>query len=270
MTANPLPPPASYLVTFRDRDGTRRPLLDGVLDWLSTMPSLQVIVVEQDDAPRLDAGAMPGNARHVFAFNDGPFNKSWGLNVAARLACHDLLILGDADMLMTGETLSRSLVACAERFDAVNPYERLIDLDDDQTRACLAGTLDLESTGSGARRDRVHDGEQLCFCGGICVFRRNVYFALGGMDERFFGWGGEDDAMSINLRRHTDRLAVQRGAVAYHLWHPRPASRYTHAHYAGNLEQLKRWFTDDEARLAERRAEQAKTMGDPKRFLRKH
>jgi hypothetical protein len=261
-------PAGSYLITFRDGDGARRSLLQAVLAWLSNLEWLEVIVVEQDARQRLDPAAMPLNVDYVFAYNDGPFNKSWGLNVAARRANHELLITGDADMIMSSEALTRALAVCAGPFDAVSPYANLVDLDEPETRSFLDGGLKLDALLRSHVRDRRHQGEHLCFCGGICVFRRKVYFALGGMDERFLGWGGEDDAMSINLQRYTGRLAVQKDTVAFHLWHPRPSGRYTHEHYRNNLALANGYRTCDSAALENWRSDQRASMGDSDRFRR--
>lgn len=257
---------ASYLMTFRDSDGARSALLRAVVDWLLAVPEFEVIVVEQDTVSRLDARPLPASVKTLFAYNNGPFNKAWGLNVAARQASHDLLVIGDADMVMPGDALQRSVSACAERFDAVNPYAHLCDLSEIETRKYLAGELELADIEAAERVDRTPAGEFLCFCGGICVFRRDVYFALGGMDENFLGWGGEDDAMSINLQRYTKRLAVQQGSTAYHLWHPRSPRRYQHPHYRRNLVLLEQYRTCTDPALEKLRATQRASMGDAERY----
>lgn len=256
---------ASYLITFRDREGTRLPLLRAVISRLSSM-QLEIIIVEQDDAPHLDSEPLPPNARVLFVYNDGPFNKSWGLNVAARRASHDVLVTADADMFMPGDVLARAVAVCGRHYDAVNPYSSLVDLTEGETRAFLAGDLDPEAVQRKRLEDRRPQGEHICFCGGICVFRREAYFALGGMDERFLGWGGEDDAMSLNLQRYTDRLAVQRDSVAWHLWHPRAPDRYRHAHYRTNLALAQAYRACDQAALVALRTDARSTMGDPDRY----
>jgi len=257
---------ASYLITFRDADGARLPLLRLVTAWLANMPWMEVIVVEQDAEPRIDPAALGSHVDSVFVRNAGPFNKSWGLNVAARRAAHDLLVTGDADMIMAPDALNRALLVCRDHFDAVNPYANLVDLTEAETRAVVDGELGVFDIGRERLADRQPEGEHICFCGGICVFRREVYFALGGMDERFVGWGGEDDAMSANLERYTRRIAAQKDTLAYHLWHPRPAERYRHDNYRRNLEMANHYRLCDAESLERRRAGQRANMGDPGRY----
>jgi len=186
--------------------------------------------------------------------------------VAARQASHGLLVICDADMMMSSDALARAMLACRDHFDAVNPYSHLIDLDEAETRAILAGQASPGDFRRAAALDRRREGEHLCFCGGICVFRRETYFALGGMDERFLGWGGEDDAMSVNLERYTERIAVQKDTLAYHLWHPRSPRRYAHPHYRDNLALANDYRRCEPQALARWRAAQRASMGDPNKY----
>lgn len=228
----------SYLIAYREGPGRRR-ALDAVLAWLGEIGELEIILVEQDSYPRLTADTLPANGKLLFARNTGPFNKSWGLNVAARNAGSDVIAIGDADMVTDPGELRRCFASCRERFDAVNPYARLVDLSESQTRAYTDGLLALADIPRSGNTDRTTGGEHPPFCGGICMFRREVFFALGGMDESFQGWGGEDDALSLNLARYTTNTAVYRAGIAYHLWHERAAADRVSPDYLRNVRRLR-------------------------------
>src|SRR5271155_1993577 len=75
----------AYIITYRAADDpARRANLDAVLAWLKLQPPAEVIVVEQGVAPTLgDLAPFPG-LRSLFAYNPGPFNKSWRFNVGVR------------------------------------------------------------------------------------------------------------------------------------------------------------------------------------------
>ena len=90
----------SYIITYRaTNDPARRANLETVLAWLKPQPLAEVIVVEQDEAPTLgDFKSFPG-LRSLFAYNPGPFNKSWGFNIGVRASTGSLLAFGDADVL---------------------------------------------------------------------------------------------------------------------------------------------------------------------------
>ena len=49
---------------------------------------------------------------------------------------------------------------------------------------------------------------------------RELYERTGGMDERFEGWGAEDDAMSRRVAHFAHNAIALSGYPAYHLWHP--------------------------------------------------
>lgn len=64
---------------------------------------------------------------------------------------------------------------------------------------------------------------------GVVAIPRAAFDAVGGFDERFKGWGGEDDAMRAALE--TIWEPPTRIGIAYHLWHPRPPEHSTYAPY---------------------------------------
>ena len=67
-----------------------------MLRWLERLPLLEVIVFEQDSVPRVDSKPASINRRMLFGYNAGPFNKSWGFNVAARQTARPILVFADA------------------------------------------------------------------------------------------------------------------------------------------------------------------------------
>lgn len=160
----------SCLITFRDSDEARPPLLRAVTARLARMARLEVIVVEQDAAPRLESEELGANVGVVFARNDGPSNASWSLNVAAKNASGQLQVIGDGDMLMDCEALDRGWVVCRDHYDAVSPYSNLVDLSEEETQSFLAGDIGVGAIRRREVKDRRPQGECLCFCGGICVF----------------------------------------------------------------------------------------------------
>jgi hypothetical protein len=244
--------PAAYLITYRDSpDPARRANLHAVLGWLARQPSFDVVVVEQDSAPRLDGPLPHPSARVVFAYNPGPFNKSWGLNLAARCATAPLLAFGDADVIV-GSALGECLGYAGGAYAAIKPYRRLVDLDEADSARVRGGDYDWvppHEAGQPAQRERA--GERLCYAGGVVLLTRALFQSLGGWDERFRGWGGEDDALSYRLERaRTPALELDR-RPAVHLQHARPpALTRGQPHYAANLALLRRYRDYSDAQLA--------------------
>ena len=64
------------------------------------------------------------------------------------------------------------------------------------------------------------------------VIRRETYFEIGGHDERFEGWGGEDVEFLDRLR--TRKLYPGSFLPAIHLWHP-PAPQKQSGHRNNEL-----------------------------------
>ncbi len=128
---------ATYILTYRaDRDGQRRRNLEAVLAWLAGFAQIDVVVVEQDAAPTPLTLPHP-RCQAVFAYNPGPFNKSWGFNVGFRAAQTQWLGFGDADVIV-GDALWQSFELLRQGLLAVKPYRRLIDMSEEESKPVRA------------------------------------------------------------------------------------------------------------------------------------
>jgi hypothetical protein len=58
-----------------------------------------------------------------------------------------------------------------------------------------------------------------CAQGGVMVMLASVWIELGGMDERFTGWGYEDCAWHTTVTAALG-APVRHEGIAWHLWHP--------------------------------------------------
>ncbi len=243
---------ASYIMTWRQgEDNARRDNLFAVLEWLSRYPMFAPIVVEQDSAPRLSGPLPHADVTHVFAFNAGPFNKSWGLNVGFRASPLPWLAFADADVI-AGDALPESLGYLAQGYAAVKPYRRLIDLEETESVRVRSGDFDwLPPRDDGIAPNRETIGEHIVFAGGAFLITRAAFAATGAWDERFLGWGGEDDAMSYKMERLRLSAVELDRRPALHLFHPRPASATVRQpHYAANCALLADYRQLEDVQLA--------------------
>ena len=230
----------SCIVTYREPgDPERRRNLNAVLEWLRLQELGEVIVVEQDTAPTL--GDIPPfqALRVVFAFNPGPFNKSWGFNVGARMSKGNVLVFADADLLC--RSLPKAVAAARGGVPAIRAFSHVLDLgpeDSEILRTDLSCLSDPSFAACAAeRRDQ---GEHAPLCGGMIVMQRRIYLLVGGWDERFLGWGGEDDAMDIKLGRAGIRPGLVKDSAAFHLHHRRAVPEPSvDTHYRANLALLR-------------------------------
>jgi hypothetical protein len=191
----------------RDREGN----LARVLEWLKSFTDLDVLVVEQDNMSRFRP---PSGVRHVFARSVEPYNRSWGFNVAYRESESPYLIFGDSDIIMSGHEFVSALEA-AESLDVLSPYSSVIDLDRGESDLEMSDLAKIARPGRGEG-----DNQKINLCGGVVVFSRGAFERVGGWDEDFAGWGGEDDMMAFKVESAGLRTASM-PYRCYHLWHNR-------------------------------------------------
>ncbi len=251
---------ATVILTYREGDTPdRHANLLAVLASLACTPAYEVVIVEQDAFTRL-TGALPHQrVRVVFAYNPGPFNKSWGLNIGARGATAPLLVFTDADLIVDG-ILARSVAYRHSGFQLLKPYRRLIDLTPEETAEVRGGRFDwIPERAADAPANRESVAEVIVLCGGLFLMRADVFANLGGWDERFLGWGGEDDAFSYKVQRMRLSTLELDERPALHLWHPR--AMIDPALYRDNRELLLRYRAYDETELQRLIEVQRQLMG---------
>ena len=240
----------SFLTTFRNSDEYRLANLVRVVSHITAeLPDWEIVVVEQDEESTLASHSLIKKVKYLHVYNLGPFNKSWGMNVAFRQSNGDILVVSDADMIVLADDLQRAVNACEKELDAVRPYGRLIDMTEGETEEYMQHAFLPGAPEKTRGYDRGHALEALCMAGGIYVLTREFFARTGGMDECFSGWGGEDDAMSIKLQSMSARVAIARNAVGWHLWHPRE-SRYDHDGYLSNRKLLQQYRQMDKTEIA--------------------
>ena len=182
---------------------------------LAQQGRVEVVVVEQSDAPlrRQLEDALPPKVRIVRTPGNGEgYNRSWALNVAARSARGRYVVVLDADMVLP-QNLADEVVEVMDRgqLDAWSPVRYLFYLDPAQSAVVQAGSGRIDPATLGAIATVAAN-----LPNPIAV-RRDVYERLGGHDESFVGWGGEDDEFIDRLQ--TVRYSGAGRSVLLHLWH---------------------------------------------------
>ncbi len=168
----------------------------------------EVIVVEQGADPQL-RDRLPGDVRylHQSACPGEAFNKSRALNGAASQACSELLVILDADYLLP-VSFAQQAFDVTRSVEGARPARMLFYLDE-------ASSRELHPPAIGR--------SQLCVERVVAnnptplVVRRSTYWEIGGHDESYFGWGGEDTEFLDRLR--TRRLSEGGWLPVLHVWH---------------------------------------------------
>ena len=217
------------VVPLSDRDGAGRirnlvACLLALRDQTMSAHDYRVTVVEFDDHPRWRHLVAPLADHYVHLSGSGLFNKSWTLNVGVRhtLGVARTLCLLDADILVDREFLARNHARFADPgHDAHLPHTEMLSLDapaSDHVIAARCGRGSGDVPLAGARGLLLRDVP------GACLWLRPALFtAVGGFDERYRGWGGEDEDMLYRVA--SAGSVVQFDDVFVHLAHRRPAMR---------------------------------------------
>lgn len=256
---------ATILMTYRESSPERHQNLLTTARWLAAeAPQTQLLVMEQDSYPHLLAPLPHPHHKILFHYNPHGFNKAWGLNVAARLARTPVLVFTDADVIVPGR-LRGMVESCEKQYAIAKPHEDLLDLTEAESEQFHQGHYSALASTPSPQRTRKAAGEHLPLCGGMFAIRADAFFHVGGWDERFVGWGGEDDALSVKLQRAHVQAAVQPGA-ALHLWHPRATDQLDQAQYQRNLATLQSIRACSDAQLTRLAEVQRQSCGYAEKY----
>jgi hypothetical protein len=187
---------------------------------------VRVTVIEADTTNWCSADIAPLADRYLHVYKAGRFNKSWVVNVGLRSTQRyssphprQLVCVLDADILVERSFLSTNLA----RFDTPGhrahlPYRWSLTLDDAATRYAIrrrvadqAPTVEPDSLRGLLLREPP----------GACMWAEaGLLHSIGGFDERFEGWGGEDDDVTRRIAKHTPLVRFDDQLL--YLDHPRP------------------------------------------------
>jgi hypothetical protein len=205
-------PDLSVLIGHRGLE--RLPLLLATLESVAAQVdvALECLVIEQDDVVRI-APALPAWVRHIHAPLEtvgAPYNRSHTFNVGARAARAPVLLLHDNDMLIPSGYGARILERINRGYAVVNPKRFIFYLSQVHSQAVL-------EVGAGFDAAPADYIVQNLEAGGSMAIRADTYAEVGGMDEAFSGWGGEDNEF---LDRCLSRPSWIWGyEPIVHLWH---------------------------------------------------
>jgi glycosyl transferase family 7 (putative galactosyltransferase) len=181
-------PQVSFLIGHSGRE--RLPHLLATLQSIAAQQAATVecIVVEQDTHPQL-APHMPPWVRLIHTpppTQTMPYCRSWAFNVAAQHARSAVLVLHDNDMLVPASYAARILRRIREGYDVVNLKRFIFHLTQAHTDAVFAGRAGLLDAPPEVVVQNLEGG-------GSVAITRAGFDGIGGMDESFIGWGGEDN-----------------------------------------------------------------------------
>jgi GT2 family glycosyltransferase len=205
------PPQVSFVIGHRGRD--RLPLLLTTLRSIAAQreAAIECIVVEQSARPEVQAEVPPW-VRYLHTPVDSglQYCRSAAFNAGAAIARGDVLILHDNDILVPESYAAEAAARAREGWRFMDLKRFIFYVSEDDTRALAAG---------GALANDLVTRVTQNLHGGSVVAIREAFFEIGGFDDEFVGWGGED-------LDFWERAVARGSANGYgylplvHLWHP--------------------------------------------------
>jgi GT2 family glycosyltransferase len=194
--------------------------LDRLPNLLATLRSIvrqkgaavEAVVVEQS-ANREIESALPSWVRYVHtpvAAATG-YSRAAAFNAGAAIARGDTLVLHDNDLLVPRDYAREAAARLREGAAFADLKRFLFYFGEEDTRRVVAGGP-LDPHEAVTVTQNLH--------GGSIAARRHDYFEIGGFDEEFVGWGGEDLDFWERAQAHGPVYAFGYLPLV-HLWHAR-------------------------------------------------
>ncbi len=211
------------VLTFRCDKGNshrRRNLLACLLHLSEVRKSIdiKIVAVEQDrqDSHRnLIEGIVD---KYIFAYNPGEFNAAWGRNIGVIHGPEaPVVILYDIDAIVPQRVFVQIGVCLVRGVEVLIPFDRGIWVD----REYSCRIVDDLIEGKAFQSPMKLSGYVLSDIHGLVVVcTRKRYLEVAGQDERFRGWGEEDNQFFRSLYESGPVNKLPGWIV--HLFHTRP------------------------------------------------
>jgi hypothetical protein len=211
-------PRVSFIIGHRGEP--RMPQLLATLQSIAGQRGVPVecIVVEQSERAMLPPH-LPAWVRYVhtpIGSDATPYNRSWAFNVGVAHARSSLLILHDNDLLVPTD-YSKSVVTLHEQgWEIIDVKRFIFYFSQDATHeVCRSGNVPLSSAARTVTENNLG--------GGSVAVDRSAYSEIGGFDESYGDWGGEDN--EFWQRAETRRTYAFGYVPLVHLFHAPQAGR---------------------------------------------
>lgn len=188
----------SILLPYKEQDGIR----DAERKWLT----------------RYYKKFMP-DAELCFGENsDENFNRSKAINAAAKKATRNIYVMSECDVVYDPNLIIEA-IGLLKKAAWIIPFNRVLNISQVKTEEILQLEPDwpLPSKLEGHAKD--HYPMTNLFAGKMNIFSREAFEKVGGFDERFIGWGREDDAFLIAMNTICGPFTRMKRTI-YHFWHP--------------------------------------------------
>jgi len=182
-----------------------------------------------------------------------PFNRSQAINIAAKQATRDVFVIADADVFYDPQILVQGM-KLLKQHPWVIPYFTWKDLSKSSSEKLLVHSPQWPLPFKVNYKERRFKKSKPI--SGVIIVTRENFNLVKGFDERFAGWGREDNAFKDAMNTICGPFIRLNAASIYHLWHPKVGSRGNpnidnnnnlynrYAKKRGNLEEMKKLINE--------------------------
>ncbi|WP_254844403.1 galactosyltransferase-related protein [Virgibacillus halodenitrificans] len=155
------------------------------------------------------------------------FSKAKAINHAAKQATRNIYVIADSDIFYDPNLITKAIDLLKEH-PWVIPYHRIHYLSKNSTKKLVetdpAWPISINVDAHTPNKKKK---------GGINIVTRTCFETINGFDERFCGWGGEDEAF-VHAMNAVFGKYVRLDKDIYHLWHSRGKSASGNPYYQDN------------------------------------
>lgn len=180
---------------------------------------------------------MPNAQICIGQYDGEPFSRSAAINMAAKMASKDIFIIADADVTFDVKQMEVAVQMLSDYVWVIPFYDRK-ELSEAQTDDLLKKDPSVTLTDMGF----TNCGGHLYNVGSINIVPRKYFECVGGFDERFRGWGGEDNAFQMAMDTLCGTCGRPKQNTVWHLYHPQPVTKtYESPTYKANYDLFNRY-----------------------------
>jgi predicted glycosyltransferase involved in capsule biosynthesis len=202
----------SYIIGHKSNSKERCYNLDFVCKWIKNNFEIsEIIVVEQSPSIGISNSTLDYIDKVISFENKNKFKRSLGFNLGYKNSNLDseVFIFADNDIIFSTEAFSECLNFTKKIKGAASPYHEVINLEKDY-KININDNINFHYANNNTRGG---------FAGGVIFIHRNSFEKIGGWDERFIGWGGEDNHFEEKIKKMNIPIFLFKKYPAYHLYH---------------------------------------------------
>jgi predicted glycosyltransferase involved in capsule biosynthesis len=210
----------SLIMPYRDRKAH----LQTQIQWWKQQPDLanlcEILLIELSEEPSawIQNAIQATNFRYLHLQCSGTFHKTKALNLGLATAQGNWIVAYDVDLIPIGETLLRHWqIAQSARSLLISGYRIMAateTIDITQMQEAIAQAAIAPEDMPTALWKHLTRGERF---GVLPFFQRQILEQIGGWDEGFIGWGGEDQDLIERYKGYS--LCRSPELVYLHLQH---------------------------------------------------